>query len=58
MAAVPGRMSESSSSRDLALTLSSGCRAGAEIEEIEAAVPLNEIVGDRYNAGGLNTIDR
>jgi aryl-alcohol dehydrogenase-like predicted oxidoreductase len=31
---------------------------GAEIEEIEAAIPLNEIVGDRYNAGGLNTIDR
>jgi aryl-alcohol dehydrogenase-like predicted oxidoreductase len=31
---------------------------GAEIEEIETAVPLNEIVGDRYNAGGLNTIDR
>jgi aryl-alcohol dehydrogenase-like predicted oxidoreductase len=31
---------------------------GAELEEIEAAIPLNEIVGDRYNAGGLNTIDR
>ena len=31
---------------------------GAEIQEIEAAIPLNEIVGDRYNAGGLNTIDR
>jgi aryl-alcohol dehydrogenase-like predicted oxidoreductase len=31
---------------------------GAELEELEAAMPLNEIVGDRYNAGGLNTIDR
>ena len=31
---------------------------GAEIEELEAAIPLNEIVGDRYNAGGLTTIDR
>jgi aryl-alcohol dehydrogenase-like predicted oxidoreductase len=31
---------------------------GAEIQEIEAAIPLNEIVGERYNAGGLNTIDR
>ncbi len=31
---------------------------GAEIEELEAAIPLSEIVGDRYNAGGLNTIDR
>jgi aryl-alcohol dehydrogenase-like predicted oxidoreductase len=30
----------------------------AEIEELEAAIPLNEIVGARYNAGGLNTIDR
>jgi aryl-alcohol dehydrogenase-like predicted oxidoreductase len=24
---------------------------GAEIQELEAAIPLNEIVGDRYNAG-------
>jgi aryl-alcohol dehydrogenase-like predicted oxidoreductase len=31
---------------------------GAEIQELEAAIPLNEIVGDRYNAGGLTTIDR
>jgi aryl-alcohol dehydrogenase-like predicted oxidoreductase len=31
---------------------------GAEIQELEAAIPLNEIVGDRYNAGGLHTIDR
>ena len=31
---------------------------GAEIQELETAIPLNEIVGDRYNAGGLNTIDR
>ena len=30
----------------------------ADIQELEAAIPLNEIVGDRYNAGGLNTIDR
>jgi aryl-alcohol dehydrogenase-like predicted oxidoreductase len=30
----------------------------ADLEELEAAIPLNEIVGDRYNAGGLNTIDR
>jgi len=30
----------------------------AELQEIEAAIPLSEIVGDRYNAGGLNTIDR
>jgi aryl-alcohol dehydrogenase-like predicted oxidoreductase len=30
----------------------------AEIQELEAAIPLNEIVGERYNAGGLNTIDR
>ena len=30
----------------------------ADLEELEAAMPLNEIVGDRYNAGGLNTIDR
>jgi aryl-alcohol dehydrogenase-like predicted oxidoreductase len=30
----------------------------AEIQELEAAIPLNEIVGARYNAGGLNTIDR
>jgi len=32
--------------------------SGAEVEELEAAIPLNEIVGDRYNAGGLHTIDR
>jgi aryl-alcohol dehydrogenase-like predicted oxidoreductase len=31
---------------------------GAEIQELEAAVPQDEIVGERYNAGGLNTIDR
>jgi aryl-alcohol dehydrogenase-like predicted oxidoreductase len=31
---------------------------GTEIQELEAAIPLNEIVGDRYNAGGLNLIDR
>jgi aryl-alcohol dehydrogenase-like predicted oxidoreductase len=31
---------------------------GVEIQELEAAIPLSEIVGDRYNAGGLNTIDR
>jgi aryl-alcohol dehydrogenase-like predicted oxidoreductase len=30
----------------------------ADLEELEAAIPLNEIVGDRYNAGGLHTIDR
>jgi aryl-alcohol dehydrogenase-like predicted oxidoreductase len=30
----------------------------AEIQEIEAAIPPNEIVGDRYNASGLTTIDR
>jgi aryl-alcohol dehydrogenase-like predicted oxidoreductase len=29
-----------------------------EIQELESAIPPNEIVGDRYNAGGLNTIDR
>jgi aryl-alcohol dehydrogenase-like predicted oxidoreductase len=30
----------------------------AEQQELEAAIPPNEIVGDRYNAGGLNMIDR
>jgi aryl-alcohol dehydrogenase-like predicted oxidoreductase len=30
----------------------------ADVQELEAAVPQSEIVGDRYNAGGLNTIDR
>ena len=35
-----------------------GAEIGTEIQEVEAAIPLNEIVGDRYNAGGLNLIDR
>jgi len=30
----------------------------AEIAELEAAIPQNQIAGDRYNAGGLKTIDR
>ena len=30
----------------------------ADIQELEAAIPQNEIAGERYNAGGLNTIDR
>jgi aryl-alcohol dehydrogenase-like predicted oxidoreductase len=30
----------------------------AEVQEIEAAIPPSEIVGDRYHAGGLATIDR
>jgi aryl-alcohol dehydrogenase-like predicted oxidoreductase len=30
----------------------------ADVQELEAAMPQDEIVGDRYNAGGLNTIDR
>jgi aryl-alcohol dehydrogenase-like predicted oxidoreductase len=30
----------------------------AEIAELEAAVPLNEIVGERYAAAGLKSIDR
>ncbi len=30
----------------------------AEIAELEAAIPQNQIAGDRYNAGGLQTIDR
>ena len=30
----------------------------ADIQELEAAIPQNQIAGDRYNAGGLNTIDR
>jgi aryl-alcohol dehydrogenase-like predicted oxidoreductase len=30
----------------------------ADIAELEAAIPQNQIAGDRYNAGGLQTIDR
>jgi len=30
----------------------------AEVAELEAAVPESEIAGDRYNAGGLKTIDK
>jgi aryl-alcohol dehydrogenase-like predicted oxidoreductase len=30
----------------------------AEIAELEAAIPENEIAGDRYNAGGMRTIDK
>jgi aryl-alcohol dehydrogenase-like predicted oxidoreductase len=30
----------------------------ADIQELEAAIPQYEIAGERYNAGGLNTIDR
>ena len=30
----------------------------ADIQELEAAIPQNQIAGERYNAGGLNTIDR
>lgn len=30
----------------------------AEIQELESAIPQNQIAGERYNAGGLNTIDR
>jgi aryl-alcohol dehydrogenase-like predicted oxidoreductase len=30
----------------------------AEVAELEAAVPEDEIAGDRYNAGGLKTIDK
>jgi hypothetical protein len=30
---------------------------GAEIQELKAAIPLNEIIGDRYSAGGLNAIN-
>jgi aryl-alcohol dehydrogenase-like predicted oxidoreductase len=44
-------LEENAAAADITLT-------GAELEELEAAMPLNEIVGDRYNAGGLNTIDR
>jgi len=29
-----------------------------EVKEIEAAIPEDEIAGDRYNAGGLKTIDK
>ena len=29
-----------------------------DIQELEAAIPQYEIAGERYNAGGLNTIDR
>ncbi len=30
----------------------------ADIAELESAIPQNQIAGDRYNAGGLQTIDR
>jgi aryl-alcohol dehydrogenase-like predicted oxidoreductase len=30
----------------------------ADIQELEAAIPQSQIAGERYNAGGLNTIDR
>jgi aryl-alcohol dehydrogenase-like predicted oxidoreductase len=29
-----------------------------EVAEIEAAVPIGAVVGDRYNAGGMKTIDK
>jgi aryl-alcohol dehydrogenase-like predicted oxidoreductase len=44
-------LEENAAAVDITLT-------GADLDELEAAMPLNEIVGDRYNAGGLNTIDR
>lgn len=30
----------------------------AEVEELEAAVPIEEIVGDRYGANALKAIDK
>ena len=44
-------LEENLASLDIALT-------PAEIAELESAVPVDEIVGDRYGAGGLKAIDR
>src|SRR5262249_46451476 len=44
-------LEENAAAADLKLT-------PAEVAELEAAVPLNEIVGDRYNAYGMKGIDR
>ena len=30
----------------------------AEVEELEAAVPESAVAGDRYNEGGMKTIDQ
>jgi len=44
-------LEENAAAADIHLT-------AAEVEEIEAAIPEDEIAGDRYNAGGLKTIDK
>jgi aryl-alcohol dehydrogenase-like predicted oxidoreductase len=44
-------LEENAAAAEISLTL-------AEVSEIEAAVPEDEIVGERYTAAGLQTIDR
>ena len=56
MAPIPGTkrrtyLEENAAAVDIKLT-------AEEVAELEAAVPEHEIAGDRYNEGGMKTIDR
>lgn len=56
MAPIPGTkrrtyLEENAAAVDIKLT-------PAEVEDLEAAVPQDAVAGDRYNEGGMNTIDK